>query len=163
MPLVRLQDGPSQWADINDAAHILWRASTHTGTSKLCETLAADFSDPSLSIKDLHSPNTGLSGNRRVVVVRDHDRITLAFEGSHPNDLHRSVWTDGKGPNWWELPYPVYTDGNRVHRFYRDVCHDMRAATLEALTKAVAGIASKGRSPREMVIAGFSMGGGIST
>jgi hypothetical protein len=114
-------DGPTQWADIKDAAHVLWRASSHTDMNKLCNTLAADFSDASLAIKDLHSANTGIRGTRRAVLVRDYERIILAFGGSHPDDLYRNMWTDGKGPGWWELPYPVYTDGNQVHSFYRDM------------------------------------------
>ena len=63
--LIRLQNGRSQWPDVKDAAHILWRASTHSDTNALCNTLAGDFSD-SLSVKDLH---TGINSSRRAVLV----------------------------------------------------------------------------------------------
>ncbi|KAH6288706.1 hypothetical protein HBI39_215510 [Parastagonospora nodorum] len=162
--LIRLQNGPSQWPDIKDAAHILWRASIHPEISPLRDTLAGDFSYPSLFAKDLH---TGINSSRRAIIVRYHDNITIVFEGTGSDALVMNLWTnlwaDAKGPNIWDIPFPVYTDGNRVHSFYRDMWHGMRASTLDALSEAVKCIVAKGNAPKSIVVAGFSMGGGVST
>jgi hypothetical protein len=159
MPLIKLEDGHSQWPDVKDAAHILWRASTNPDIGQLRNILAEDFSDPSLSARDLH---TGINASRRAALVCYHENITIAFEGSDSTELLKNLWTDGKGPNLWNLPYPVYTNGNRVHSFYRDMWHGMRATTFDALSKVVDDIAAKGGVPKSLIMTGFSMGGGVS-
>jgi hypothetical protein len=70
---------------------------------------------------------------------------------------------DGKGPGWWQLPYAVYEDGNRVHSFFRDMWWAMRQATYDALRCGVEDIAARDAVPEQIVISGFSMGGGVST
>jgi hypothetical protein len=161
MPLVRLQDGPSQWGFIKDAAHIIFQASIHPSTSSLLNTLRSHYSDQFVTVTDLH---TGINDNRKAVLVSSNDTITIAFEGSADNELWKNTWTMAKGPGWWELPYPVFDDdGNRLHSFYRDMWHGMRAATFEAVKKAVDIMKEKGKVPKKVVITGFSMGGGVST
>jgi hypothetical protein len=145
---------------MKNAARILWRASTNPDIDALRNTLRDEFSDPSLSAVDLY---TGFNISRRAVLVCSKETITLAFEGSDPNELIKNAWANAKGPKWWNMPYPVYTDGNRVHSFFRDMWHAMRAAALDALSKAIESIVAKGAAPTRIVVTGFSMGGGVST
>jgi hypothetical protein len=161
MPLVKLQDGPSQWTHVKDAAHILWQASNHSDINALRGTLCQHYSNSSLTAVALH---TGINTNRKAVLVSSNETITLAFDGSGPDELIMNTWTMAKGPYAWNIPYPVYNDdGNRVHRFYRDMWYGVRAATFDALSKAVKDIVARGVAPERVVVAGFSMGGGVST
>jgi hypothetical protein len=160
MSLVRLQNGPSQWPSIKDAAHILFQASTHPDTTALVNNLRAHYSDPSLTAIDLH---TGVNETRKAVLVSSNEIITIAFEGSTDNELYKNVWTMAKGPNWWDIPYPVYdVNGHRVYSFYRDMWNGMRVVAFEALKKAVEEMAKQGKLPKRLVVTGFSMGGGVS-
>ncbi|KAH7079352.1 hypothetical protein BKA63DRAFT_563987 [Paraphoma chrysanthemicola] len=159
MPLIRLQPGSSQWPSIKHAAHILWRASTNPDINTLRTTLQTDVSDASLTAIDLY---TGINLSRRAVLIHSGDTITLAFEGSDPNELIKNTWASAKGPNWWDLPYPVYVDGNRVHSFFRDMWHGMRDAAFQALGEAVQSILARGGAVKNIVVTGFSMGGGVS-
>lgn len=70
---------------------------------------------------------------------------------------------DGKGPGWFSFPYPVHENGNRVHSFFRDMWWGMRQGTYDALRCAVEDIYARDEIPQQIVIAGFSMGGGVST
>lgn len=91
------------------------------------------------------------------------DIITIAFEGCHADDMMKNLWTDVKGPNWWDLPGPAYSpDGNRVHSFFRDMWSGMRKAALEALDDAVRCMVARGTEPKEVIVTGYSMGGGVS-
>jgi hypothetical protein len=61
----------------------------------------------------------------------------------------------GKGPNWWELAYPVLEGGNGVHTFFRDMWHGMHDGVYIALREAVNSMKDKGNVPEEIVITGF--------
>ncbi|OAL45382.1 hypothetical protein IQ07DRAFT_684305 [Pyrenochaeta sp. DS3sAY3a] len=159
MPLVRLQDGPSQWKDIEDAASTLWRSTLFPDISVIATLLQDHYRNPNLRVSEL---KTRLSISRRGIVVCSAEKITIAFLGSDPNELHKSLWTDAKGPAWWDFPYPVYENGNRVHSFFRDMWHGMRQETYEALSSAVDEMAARGATPKQIIVTGFSMGGGIS-
>lgn len=159
MPLVKLQDGPSQWNDIREAASVLHRGSNAPDMHTITNTLQTHYQNPNLTVSELQ---TGFNASRRGIVVC-HDKVTtIAFFGSDPNELHMNMWTDAKGPNWWELPYAVYENGNRVHSFFRDMWHAMRSATYDALSRAVEDLAARDAAPERVIITGFSMGGGIS-
>ena len=71
-----------------------------------------------------------------------------------------NTWTDGSG--WLGIPYPVFENGNRIHSFFRDMWHAMRQATFDALDSAVQDMAARGATPKQIIVTGFSMGGGIS-
>ncbi|PVI05632.1 hypothetical protein DM02DRAFT_685435 [Periconia macrospinosa] len=159
MPLVRLQEGPSQWKDIKDAADTLWRSTLTPDISAVATALQDHYQNPNLSVSEL---NTGLNVSRRAIVVCNGEKITIAFLGSDPNELHMNLWTDAKGPAWWNVPYPVYENGNRVHSFFRDMWLGMRLATYDALSSVVEDIAARGATPKQIIVTGYSMGGGIS-
>lgn len=159
MPLVRLQDGPSQWKDIEDAVNILWRSTLTPDISAVATALQDHYQNPNLSVSEL---NTVLNASRRGIVVCNSEKITIAFLGSDPNELHMNLWTDAKGPAWWHFPYPVHENGNRVHSFFRDMWHGMRVETYNALSSAVDDMAARGATPKQIIVTGFSMGGGIS-
>ncbi|KAH8723125.1 hypothetical protein GQ44DRAFT_657310 [Phaeosphaeriaceae sp. PMI808] len=160
MVLVKLQDGPSQWTDIKEAAQILSHESYTPDVNVLRAGLQNHFVDPILTVVDLH---TGFNAGRKAVLVNSHERITVAFTGSGSDGLWRNTWANAKGPNFWDIPYAVYTDGNRVHSFFRDMWHAMRSATFHALSQAVDSIVAREAVPRQIIITGFSMGGGVST
>jgi hypothetical protein len=102
--------------------------------------------------------------SRRAVIVTERHKITLAFEGSDPNELINNTWANAKGPNWWYIPYPVFhDDGNRVHNFYRDMWHRMRQAIFVELDNAIQSLLLEGFVPSAIIVTGFSMGGGVST
>jgi len=159
MPLVTLQDRPASCSAIRHAAGVLWRASIAEDDSSLCPALQNHFSDPSLTAVNLH---TGINRPRRGVVMCTKDSITLAFQGCHPDEAIQNLWVCAKGPNWWDIPFPVFSDGNLVHSFFRDLWWDMRRATLEALDEAIRSMVARGTEPKEVIVTGFSMGGGIS-
>lgn len=159
MQLVRLQDGPSQWKDIKDAADILWRSTLTPDISAMATALQDHYQNPNFSVSEL---DTGFNASRRGIVVCNGEKITIAFFGSDPNELHKNWWSYAKGPAWWHIPYPVYENGNRVHNFFRDMWHAMRQATNNALFSAVDNMAARGATPKQIILTGFSMGGGIS-
>lgn len=160
MPLVGLQDGPSQWADIKDAAYILWRASIIPDINGLGTELQIHYHNPHLLANELR---TGVNAGRKAVVVYSGERITIAFQGSDPSELIINTWTNAKGPRWWDIPYPVYENGNRIHSFFRLMWHGMRQKTYDALRIAVEDMTVRGVTPKQIIITGFSMGGGVST
>ncbi|KAF7190458.1 hypothetical protein HII31_08172 [Pseudocercospora fuligena] len=156
MPLVKLENSPTGWHDVKDAADILWRISLESEINTLRTSLRNHYSDPTLTIRDLH---TGINNSRRAVLVSTKQKCTIAFEGSHPDEWYKNTWTDGKGPGWWEFPYPVYDEnGHRIHSFYRDMWYGMRTAAFAALDAAIDKICE----PKQIIITGFSMGGGVS-
>lgn len=157
MQLVRLQGGPSQWNDVKDAADILWRSTHSPDINDITTALRDHYQNPTLSVSELW---TGFNASRRAVVVYNTDKITIAFLGSDPNELHMNTWTDGSG--WLGIPYPVFENGNRIHSFFRDMWHAMRQATFDALDSAVQDMAARGATPKQIIVTGFSMGGGIS-
>jgi len=73
-----------------------------------------------------------------------------------------NTWVDGKKPGLFSQPYPVHENGNRTHSFYRDMWYGMRIATFEALSRAVSDMAKRGVEPKQIIITGYSMGGGVS-
>jgi hypothetical protein len=89
MPLIRLQDGRSQWPDIKDAVKILWLASFNPDISVLRKQLGARYPNVSLSATDLH---TGTNGSRRAFLVARTQNITIAFEGSGLKQLCTTVF-----------------------------------------------------------------------
>ncbi|EME83603.1 uncharacterized protein MYCFIDRAFT_136419 [Pseudocercospora fijiensis CIRAD86] len=119
MPLVKLENNRSAWNDVKDAADILWRVSLDSDISAIQTALRNHYSDPNLTAQDLF---TGINNSRRAVVICTGQKITVAFEGSHPEEWYKNMWTDGKGRQWWEFAYP----------------------------------------PKQIIITGFSMGGGVS-
>ncbi|EUC41735.1 hypothetical protein COCMIDRAFT_29552 [Bipolaris oryzae ATCC 44560] len=157
MRLVRLEGGPSQWNDVKDAADILWRSTLNADINAITAALRGHYQNPQLTISELY---TGFNASRRAVVVYNTDKITIAFLGSELKEIYMNTWTDGKG--WLGIPYPVFENGNRIHSFYRDMWHAMRQATFDALDRAVGDMAARGATPKQIVVAGFSMGGGIS-
>lgn len=90
------------------------------------------------------------------------ESIIIAFEGSHRDEIGKNLWSDGKGPNFWDLPYPVYIEGNRVHSYFHDMWCGMQKATFDALGDAVQSVRARGAEPKQIIVAGFSMGGGVS-
>ncbi|CAI9635564.1 unnamed protein product [Alternaria burnsii] len=158
--LAELQDGPSQWPDIADAARILWLASISPDIIAFRHELPTYYPNTSYSATELW---TGLNASRRAVFVAIDENITIAFEGSDRNELVKNTWANAKGPNWWDIPYAVYDGGNRVHSFFRDMWYGMRDETFRALSEAIRNIKEKGSTPRKITIAGFSQGGGVST
>jgi hypothetical protein len=160
MLLPKLQDGPSQWSDIENAAQILALASANSDINAFRNQVAAHYPGTSVSATDLH---TGINVSRRAVLVSCDENITIAFEGSDPTELWKNTWANAKGPNWWDLPYPVYTQGNRVHSFFRDMWHGMRPTLFGALSGVIQNIIPSDSVPRLITVTGFSMGGGVST
>jgi len=128
--LAELQDGPSQWPDIADAARILWLASISPDIIAFRQEMPIYYPNTSYSATELW---TGLNASRRAVFVAIDENITIAFEGSDPNELVKNTWANAKGPNWWDIPYAVYDGGNRVHSFFRDMWYGMRDETFRAL------------------------------
>ncbi|KAI8931193.1 hypothetical protein NX059_011543 [Plenodomus lindquistii] len=159
MPLVKLKDGTTDWADVCHAAAALWCASKSPDLNTLRAALEERYSDPAVTAVDLW---TGINNSPRGEVVCTNDTIIIAFEGSHPDELIKNTWTDGKGSNLWDLPYAVFTDGDCVHSFYRDMWWGMMQATFKGLDDAVKSISARGAQPRKIMVAGFSMGGGVS-
>ncbi|KAF2006155.1 hypothetical protein P154DRAFT_559300 [Amniculicola lignicola CBS 123094] len=159
MPLVKLQDGPSQWKDIEDAAGILWRSTLTPDISAVATALQDHYQNPNLIVSEL---KTGFNVSRRAVVVCNSEKITIAFLGSDPKELHKNWWINAKGPAFWDWPYPVYENGNRIHSFFRDMWYGVRLATYGALSSAVEDMAARGATPKQIIVTGFSMGGGIS-
>ncbi|KAI9701623.1 MAG: hypothetical protein M1820_006394 [Bogoriella megaspora] len=159
MPLVRLQDGPSQWSDIKDASDILWRSTVTPDINNVATVLRDQYQNAHLNVEELH---TGMNVSRRAIIVSNGEKITIAFPGSDPKELHKNLWIDAKGPSWWDRPYPVYENGNRIHSFFRDMWHGMRSATYDALSRSVEDMTVRGATPKQITITGFSMGGGIS-
>ncbi|TGO56839.1 hypothetical protein BOTNAR_0214g00060 [Botryotinia narcissicola] len=160
MPLLELNPGTSDWHDVKYAALILWRASQIPDPIALRSDLRNyDTISPS-TIFNIH---TGINQNRKAFIVKDQDIITVAFEGSTDDEILVNLWTDGKGPNWWDLPYPVYVDGNRVHSFYLDMWNGMKAAVFFTLDDIVTTMQDHNIVPKKLIIAGYSMGGGVST
>ncbi|CAN9172557.1 unnamed protein product [Alternaria alternata] len=160
LELVELQDGPSLWPDIADAARILWLASISPDINAVRHQLPTYYPNTSYSATELW---TGLNASHRAVFVAINESITIAFEGSDRNELVKNTWANAKGPNLWDIPYAVYNDGNRVHSFFRDMWHGMRDATFRALSEAIRNTKEKGSTPRKITITGFSQGGGVST
>jgi hypothetical protein len=156
MPLVKLQNEPSQRIDIKDAAAIQWRATHSPNINDIAASIQEHFHDPTLTVEELY---TGMNITRRAIAVSHGSSITIAFLGSDPRELYMNLWTDAKG--LW-FPYPVYENGNRVHSFYRDMWHGMREATYQALSKAVECMLARGITPAQVIVSGFSMGGGVS-
>lgn len=159
MPLVELLQGVSQWRDIEDAAHTLWQATLSPNLSAIAIAMRNHYQNPHLSILEL---NTGLSRSRRAVVVCNGEKITIAFLGSDSNELHMKMWFFAKGLGLFDIPYPVYENGNQVHSFFRDMWHGMRQATYSAISRAVEEIAARRATPKQIIVTGYSMGGGIS-
>lgn len=87
----------------------------------------------------------------------------MPFQESADDEIHKNLWIFGKGPNWWDTPYPVHVNGNKVHSFYLDMWNGMRDAVFSALGNAVATMRDRGMMPKKLIIAGYSMGGGVST
>jgi hypothetical protein len=160
MPLVKLQDGTSQWPDIKNAAQILQLTSVSPDTNTLRNQIAAHCVDtPLLLVTELH---TGINVGRSAVLVLRGETVTIAFQGSHQDELVKNAWVNAKGPNWWDIPYPVYTGGHRVHSFFRDMWHGMRTALFSALAEAIQSISQRHSVPKLITVTGFSMGGGVS-
>ncbi|XP_014562611.1 hypothetical protein COCVIDRAFT_32541 [Bipolaris victoriae FI3] len=157
MKLVRLEGGPAQWYDVKDAADILWRSTLSPDINAITASLRDLYPNPTLTLSELH---TGFNASRRGVVVCNNDKITIAFLGSDVMELYMNTWTDGAG--WLGIPYAVFENGNRIHSFYRDMWHAMRQAAFDALDRAVGDMAARGTTPKQIIVAGFSMGGGIS-
>ncbi|CAI6327759.1 unnamed protein product [Periconia digitata] len=159
MPLVELQDGPWEWWDIKDAADILWRSTLDPDIHNIASALQSHYQNPQLEVTELI---TGINASRRGIVVCNGEKITIAFLGCDSNELHMNMWVFAKGPSWWDIPYPVYENGHQVHSFFRDMWHAMRIAAYDAINMAVESMAARGSSPKQIIITGFSMGGGIS-
>ncbi|KAF1921321.1 hypothetical protein BDU57DRAFT_510070 [Ampelomyces quisqualis] len=161
MPLVTLDTGTSQWPTIKSAALVLWRASLDPSPSTLCANLQPYFPTASLHATEFH---TAINMSRRAVLVSQDTHVTIAFEGSDGRELIKNLWSMGKGPNFWDLPYPVFEGGNRVHSFFRDMWHAMRGDVFGALDEAVRRMREcAGSGPERVVVTGFSQGGGVST
>lgn len=109
--LVKLTDGPAAWKNVKDAADILWRTSKPQDLSAVICELRAHYNNPELTVVD---PHTGVNAYRKGTVVCKRDVVTIAFDGSDSYETWMNFWTQGKSPGWWELPYPVFIDGNRV-------------------------------------------------
>lgn len=149
MSLVTLQHGKANWPDIRDAAAVLWRAMNDSDSERLRAALEEHFQDPSVTIVNLHK---GVGDHCRAVLATRGRKITIAFKGAQGDDFIKCSWTDGKGSGWWELPYPFYNDGHRVHAFFHDVCREMRATVCEELNKVVEAMLAKGEAPEQIVV-----------
>jgi hypothetical protein len=160
MPLVELTTGTSDWHDVKHAALILWKASYISDIAALQNDLRNHYMNPASTVIDIH---TGINQGRKSILVHSHETIIIAFQGSADDELHLNLWTDGKGANWWDLPYPVYVSGNRVHSFYLDMWNGMKTAVFSAFGDAIATMRNHNMVPKKVIIAGYSMGGGVST
>src|SRR5665811_914937 len=109
MPLEELSSGTKEWHDVKYAALILWKSSQIPDANDLNNDLQNGYMDSRPTIFDIH---TGINQTRKVVVVQDQETIVIAFQGSTDDEILTNLWTDGKGPNWYDFPYPVYVDGN---------------------------------------------------
>ncbi|KAM0314176.1 hypothetical protein ACHAO8_004962 [Botrytis cinerea] len=147
MPLVELNPGTSDWQDVKHAALILWRASQISDVTALQNDLRNYDTISAPTIINLH---TGINRTRKAILINDQDTITIAFEGSTDDEILVNLWTDGKGPNWWNLPYPVYVYGNRVHSFYLDMWNGMKSAVFCALSDAVATMQDHSIVPKKI-------------
>lgn len=92
-------------------------------------------------------------------MVSSHEKVTIACQGSYSDDVFKNMWADRQGA--WGSPIYVYVNGNRVHRLYRDTWFGMRNATLSAMTQVLQGMLEANKTLKLIVVAGFSMGGGI--
>lgn len=155
-----LRDGPEDWHDIKDAADIIWRTAITPSMNDLHTQLRSHYNNPDLSIVALH---TGINADRKGTVVCNREKITISFVGSSQEETFRNFWTHGKGPGWWELPHPRYDKGNRVHSYYLDMWHGMQGTVYNALRTAVEEMAKRGLVPKQIIVTGYSMGGGVST
>ena len=160
MPLAELTPGTSDWHDVKHAALILWKASQIPDVTALQNDLRNHYTNPASTTVDIH---TGINQSRQAILVHNQDTIVIAFQGSADDEIHMNLWTDGKGANWWDLPYPVYVNGNRVHSFYLDMWNGMKTAVFSALGDAIATMRDHNIVPKKVIIAGYSMGGGEST
>jgi len=156
----RLRNGPEEWNDIKDAADIIWRTASTPDMNDLHSQLRNHYQNHDLSIVALH---TGVNGDRKGTVICNGQKITIAFDGSSQDETFKNFWTHGKGPGWWELPYPRYDKDHRVHSFYLDMWHGMQGGAYAALRIAVQDMAARGVIPKQIIITGYSMGGGVST
>jgi hypothetical protein len=89
MPLVRLQDGPSQWGDIKDAAHMLWRTSYIPDVNALRAEMQIHYQTSVIQTADLH---TGFNATRRAVLICNETKVTIAFQGTGDGELHMNTW-----------------------------------------------------------------------
>lgn len=158
MPLAELRPGTQDWKDVAYAALVLCKASQLPDLSVLQNGLRNKW--PTSSVVELY---TGINQGRKAVVSTHHDTIVIGFQGSGEDEIMKNMWTHGKGPNWWDIPYPVHLDGNQVHSFYLDMWNGMKDACLTALSKSITAMQQKDLSPSKVIIAGYSMGGGVST
>ena len=105
MPLVELTPGTSDWHNVKHAALIIWKASQISDVTALQNDLRNHYMNPALTTVDIY---TGINQSRKAILVHSHKTIMIAFQGSADNEIHMNLWTDGKGVNWWDLPYPVH-------------------------------------------------------
>lgn len=159
MPLIELKNDPFQWNDIKDAADILWRSTLFSSLSDLTSFFRSHYQNLDLRTWELYS---GINVTRRGIVIGNGERIIVGMFGSAPDEIIKNVWIDAKGPGWWELPYPVYENRNMIHSYFGDMWHGMRQATYDALDRAVADCIERGIPPKQIILTGFSMGGGVS-
>lgn len=162
MPLVELRSGKNDWYHVKYAAVVLDKASQIPDLNDLQTALRNYFQNPDLTVIDIH---TGMHVNRyrKAILVHNHRTIVIAFQGSGDDEIHLNLWINGKGPDWWELPYPVHINGDRVHSFYLDMWNGMKSAVFSGLANAVAKMREQDIVPEKVIITGFSMGGGVST
>ena len=160
MPLAELTPGTSDWHDVKHAALILWKASQISDVTALQNHLRNHYMNSASTTINFH---TGINQSHKAILVHNHETIVIAFQGSADDEIHMNLWTDGKGANWWDLPYPVYINGNRIHSFYLDMWNGMKTAVFSALGDAIATMRDHNIVPKKVIIAGYSMGGGVST
>ncbi|KAM3069084.1 hypothetical protein ACMFMG_004265 [Clarireedia jacksonii] len=160
MPLVELTHGTGDWHDVKHAALILWKDSQIPDVTALQNDLRDSYGNSTLTARDIY---TGINRGRKAILVHNHETIVIAFQGTADGEILMNLWVDGKGPNWWDLPYPVYVNGNRVHRFYLDMWNGMKNTVFSALGDAIATMRGDGIVPKKVTITGFSIGGGVST
>jgi hypothetical protein len=158
MPLAELSSGTQDWQDIKHAALVLCKASQIPDANALQSELHNILATP--TVIDIH---TGINHSRKAVLVSSEDTIVLAFLGSSDDEIVKNYWTHGRGPNWWDIPYPVHVNGDQVHSFYLDMWHGLKDALYLALTSAISKMQGDGIKPSKFIVAGISMGGGVST
>lgn len=72
-------------------------------------------------------------------------------------------WIDRKGEDWQWMPHPAEVNGNRVRGYYLDMWKGMKVSLFDALLQVVLTMKKRRSAPTQIIIAGYSTGGGVST
>ncbi|EPE34849.1 alpha/beta-Hydrolase [Glarea lozoyensis ATCC 20868] len=159
MPLVKLQDGKSDWSDIKDVAYFLWKSSEQASLQEAEIQMRRDTCDPNLNVLAFH---TGVNVARKAVLVVHGSKVIIAFSGGSDDEIEKNLWTMSKGGNWYDIPFVVRVDGDEVHSFYLEMWNGMKEELLRQLEMNLRRMVEREVVPTHVIVTGFSMGGGVS-